>query len=232
MQTDEAVAVRGTGVVKWFNKRRGYGFIVSDADGTEVFAYFDQARTLRRRYLMEGQRVSFEAVEGPQGPRASRIRVIDEGDVARPAMPAAEPAPVSLRIDVHGPQGWQSAELALHRQPVPLARLAGELRILQRSCEEGPPSGSLPAADPLRGAACRVAEAMMALDTLRSRDEWARASRYLYLRIDFTMDGANVFLVPVAREQFWLVPAPLPVDPATGVATYVRWTDQRGPGAR
>jgi CspA family cold shock protein len=59
------------GTVKWFDKRKGYGFIESE-NGTEVFVHYtsfaDGLNTLD-----EGQQVSFEIVEGEKGPRADNV---------------------------------------------------------------------------------------------------------------------------------------------------------------
>ncbi len=66
-----------TGVVKWFNETKGYGFITQDS-GPDVFAHF---RAIRGgggfKTLLEGQRVQFDVTEGTKGPQADNIVVID-----------------------------------------------------------------------------------------------------------------------------------------------------------
>ena len=61
-----------TGTVKWFNSEKGYGFITTDA-GQDVFAHFSAIQTEGFKSLEEGQKVSFEIVEGDRGPQASNI---------------------------------------------------------------------------------------------------------------------------------------------------------------
>ncbi len=61
-----------TGTVKWFNSEKGYGFITTDA-GQDVFAHFSAIQADGFKSLEEGQKVSFEIVEGDRGPQASNI---------------------------------------------------------------------------------------------------------------------------------------------------------------
>jgi CspA family cold shock protein len=57
------------GTVKWFDERRGYGFITSD-EGTDVFVHYSAIEMDGFKTLLEGQRVSYKANEGPRGPAA------------------------------------------------------------------------------------------------------------------------------------------------------------------
>ena len=61
-----------TGTVKWFNADKGYGFITVD-NGDEVFAHFSEIQSDGFKTLEEGQKVSFEIVEGNRGPQAANI---------------------------------------------------------------------------------------------------------------------------------------------------------------
>ncbi|MBA2123727.1 cold-shock protein [bacterium Unc6] len=62
-----------TGTVKWFDKRKGYGFITLD-EGTDVFVHFsaigggDGFKT-----LVEGQKVTLDVVDGPKGKQANNV---------------------------------------------------------------------------------------------------------------------------------------------------------------
>lgn len=62
-----------TGIVKWFNDAKGYGFI-APADGSgDVFVHFTSIQADGFRSLSEGQNVVFEVIEGPKGPQASNV---------------------------------------------------------------------------------------------------------------------------------------------------------------
>jgi CspA family cold shock protein len=65
-----------TGIVKWFNDAKGFGFIKPDSGGEDLFAHFSQIEGKGFRSLAENQRVEFEVVQGQKGPQASRIRPI------------------------------------------------------------------------------------------------------------------------------------------------------------
>ena len=60
------------GTVKWFNAKKGYGFI-SDADGNDVFVHFSAIQGNGFKTLEEGQKVSFDIEEGPRGAQASNV---------------------------------------------------------------------------------------------------------------------------------------------------------------
>ena len=63
------------GVVKWFNSRKGYGFIEQE-DGPDVFVHHSGINSDGFRSLNEGDRVTFEIVQGPKGPSASNVTVV------------------------------------------------------------------------------------------------------------------------------------------------------------
>jgi CspA family cold shock protein len=62
-----------TGVVKWFNSDKGFGFIQQDGGGADVFAHHSNIKTEGYRELHEGQRVQFDVTQGQKGPQAENI---------------------------------------------------------------------------------------------------------------------------------------------------------------
>ena len=60
------------GKVKWFNPKKGYGFITSD-DGKEVFVHFSSLQGEGFKSLREGDEVEFEITEGEKGEQASNV---------------------------------------------------------------------------------------------------------------------------------------------------------------
>ncbi|MBG23607.1 MAG: cold-shock protein [Idiomarinaceae bacterium] len=64
-----------TGVVKWFNEAKGFGFIEQQG-GADVFAHFSAIQGNGFKTLAEGQAVSFSITQGPKGPQAENIVAI------------------------------------------------------------------------------------------------------------------------------------------------------------
>lgn len=60
------------GTVKWYNEEKGYGFIVRET-GPDVFVHHASIVAEGRKVLHEGDRVSFEVVEGPKGLQARNV---------------------------------------------------------------------------------------------------------------------------------------------------------------
>lgn len=66
---------RERGVVKWFNVKKGFGFITWD-EGEDVFVHFRSIRGQGHRSLTEGQRVKFTVVRGQKGPQAEDVSAV------------------------------------------------------------------------------------------------------------------------------------------------------------
>ena len=69
------MAERETGVVKWFNGSKGYGFIERE-EGPDVFVHFSAIRGEGYRNLEEGQRVEFNVEQGQKGLQATDVAVL------------------------------------------------------------------------------------------------------------------------------------------------------------
>ena len=63
------------GTVKWFNGKKGYGFI-SDEAGNDVFVHYSGISMDGFKSLEEGQKVEFDVVDGEKGPQATDVSVI------------------------------------------------------------------------------------------------------------------------------------------------------------
>ena len=64
-----------TGVVKWFNNEKGFGFISVEGEG-DVFVHFSAITGEGYKSLEEGQSVEFDVVEGAKGPQAANVAKI------------------------------------------------------------------------------------------------------------------------------------------------------------
>jgi CspA family cold shock protein len=60
------------GTVKWFNQKKGYGFIAT-ADGRDIFVHYSNISGEGFKTLVEGDRVSFDIAEGEKGLRAENV---------------------------------------------------------------------------------------------------------------------------------------------------------------
>ena len=66
-----------TGQVKWFNNAKGFGFILPDSGGADLFAHYSAISMDGYKTLKAGQSVTFDAVDGPKGLHAANIRAVD-----------------------------------------------------------------------------------------------------------------------------------------------------------
>ncbi len=60
------------GTVKWFNAKKGYGFL-SDSEGNEVFVHYSALQMDGFKELKDGEAVEFEVVDGTKGPQAANV---------------------------------------------------------------------------------------------------------------------------------------------------------------
>jgi len=66
-----------SGTVKWFNDQKGFGFITPNGGGKDMFVHYsDILGQGARKVLQEGQEVTFEAQQGPKGPKAVKVAVV------------------------------------------------------------------------------------------------------------------------------------------------------------
>ena len=65
------------GTVKWFNGKKGYGFIATDDGAKDVFVHASAVREAGLRFLNEGDKLSFTIEDGDKGPSAVNLKKID-----------------------------------------------------------------------------------------------------------------------------------------------------------
>ena len=65
-----------TGVVKWFNNAKGYGFLGRE-NGPDVFVHYTSIQIDGYKSLKEGDAISFDIVQGDKGPQADQVQRLD-----------------------------------------------------------------------------------------------------------------------------------------------------------
>ena len=70
------------GQVKWFNNAKGFGFILPEDGGADLFAHFSSIGMEGYKTLKAGQHVTFDLVDGPKGPHAANI-MLAESELAQ-----------------------------------------------------------------------------------------------------------------------------------------------------
>jgi CspA family cold shock protein len=75
-QPPDQAAVEEIGTVKWYNPDKGFGFIVRDRGGKDIFVHASALNRAGLTELSEGQRVAVDMVEGGKGPEAVSIRLV------------------------------------------------------------------------------------------------------------------------------------------------------------
>jgi CspA family cold shock protein len=68
--------MRTTGTVKWFNDKKGFGFITREDGEKDCFVHFSAIQGEGFKSLQEGQRVEFDVVAGDKGPSAQNVVVL------------------------------------------------------------------------------------------------------------------------------------------------------------
>lgn len=74
-----------TGTVKWFNNAKGFGFILPEGGGEDLFAHYSAIEMDGYKTLKAGQAVSFEVVKGEKGYHANHIRVMPNAEARKPS---------------------------------------------------------------------------------------------------------------------------------------------------
>ena len=65
------------GVVKWYNSKKGYGFVSPDDGSKDVFIHASAVRAASLRFLNEGQKITFTTEATDRGPSAINLKTID-----------------------------------------------------------------------------------------------------------------------------------------------------------
>ena len=65
-----------TGTVKWFNEKKGFGFIVPDDGSEDLFVHHSKIAAEGFRSLREGQKVEYDVGQGQKGPEATNVKPV------------------------------------------------------------------------------------------------------------------------------------------------------------
>jgi len=71
--TGQRSTVVSTGTVKWFNEKKGFGFITPDSGSEDLFVHHSEVKTTGYASLAEGQKVEFSIGQGKKGPCATNV---------------------------------------------------------------------------------------------------------------------------------------------------------------
>jgi CspA family cold shock protein len=117
---NNTTGLKATGKVKWFNNAKGYGFILPDDGGDDLFAHYSSIEMDGYKTLKAGQEVCFEVLAGPKGKHATHIQAgaeaeedeasspadvhVDEINLNGSAEPGAKPAVASVSLETEHTQ--------------------------------------------------------------------------------------------------------------------------------
>jgi CspA family cold shock protein len=69
--------MRKTGTVKWFNDRKGFGFITREDGEKDCFVHYSTIQGDGFKTLREGERVEFDVIDGEKGPAADNVSKVE-----------------------------------------------------------------------------------------------------------------------------------------------------------
>jgi len=91
-----------TGKVKWFNNAKGYGFILPEGGGEDLFVHYSTIQMEGYKTLKAGQDVDFEVLEGPKGFHAVNVQPSDTGpDAGEPSEADGAAAADAAEAELH-----------------------------------------------------------------------------------------------------------------------------------
>ena len=78
----KGISTMQNGIVKWFNNAKGFGFILPEGGGADIFAHYSSIDMEGYKTLKAGQTVTFETINGPKGLHATSIQAATNQSVA------------------------------------------------------------------------------------------------------------------------------------------------------
>lgn len=91
------------GIVKWFDAKKGYGFIVGPQEGRDIFVHYTHIQGDGFRSLRDGEQVDYELAESDKGLQARSVRPLNREQEAQPRAPVVS----AIRMAQQQPQQAQ-----------------------------------------------------------------------------------------------------------------------------